>query len=380
MFYQTIIDIISQKNTALWTGPVRAALSILEIPYRAIVTLRNKLFDRGIKKTHTLPAATISIGNITTGGTGKTPMVIEITLRLIALDAKPAILLRGYKSKNNQSDEAMVLAKELGSTVPVIANPSRVLGARAAMDMAPDTDVFILDDGFQHRQAGRDLDLLLVDATQPFGYQHVLPRGLLREPLSNLKRAGAIIITRCEQASPTQIQKLDQAITQITGRPPLAHAQHKWIGFTRNRTNDNQAKTILQDLNVIGVSGIANPAPFFNTLSKMTNKILHTHIMPDHYHYSRAWLDNLLKQAIDANAHAIVTTEKDWVKWLKILEAHPEIKLPLPIYRPLLRMAFIDGGHIIDALLAKTLTAHAWGIKPRKKKNAVQVKHTKVTK
>lgn len=366
---------MSGQNKSALASPARLALSVLELPYRIAVNTRNMMFAKGFKKTTTLPCATISVGNITTGGTGKTPMVIEIALRLISLDANPAILLRGYKATNNHSDEAMVLQKELGPSVPVMPNPSRIQGSQAVLKDYPDTDVFILDDGFQHRQVTRDLDLVLIDATEPFGYDHVLPRGLLREPLENLKRAGCIIMTRCEQVTEEEIEKLDQRIEKISGRPPIAHAQHKWIGFTRNRNNDNQPRTTLRDLNVIGVSGIANPQPFLNTLAKMSNSIINSHSLADHYVYTREWLDNLLKEALEKNADAIVTTEKDWVKWLRILEDHPEMKLPLPVYRPLLRMSFMDGGHIIDALLAKTLASRAFGFTPdRIKKNMENMK------
>ncbi|MEZ6191533.1 MAG: tetraacyldisaccharide 4'-kinase [Phycisphaerales bacterium] len=232
MNHARLYDIMSGNAPGPAAAATRLGLSALAPAYRLAVALRNKQFDAGLRKPAKLPRPVISVGNLTTGGTGKTPMVIELARRLLNQNHKPAILLRGYMKEGAtaSSDEAVELQRELGSAVPVMPNPDRTEGARQVLEKHPEVTVFILDDGFQHRQVHRDLDLVLIDATRPFGFNHLLPRGLLREPARNLRRAHAVILTRCDLITPSELAALDRQIESLTGKPPTAHAATPWSG------------------------------------------------------------------------------------------------------------------------------------------------------
>src|SRR4051812_36636358 len=173
---------------------VRGALGAMEPLYRAAVASRNRFYDFAGQTR--LPRPVISVGNITTGGTGKTPMVAWLATQLLEQGMHPAILLRGY-SRGGISDEQQMLQRQLPG-VPVQANADRVEGARMVLGEHPEVDVFLLDDGFQHRRVARDFDLVLINAREPFGLGRVLPRGLLRESLDGLKRAHGFVITRAD--------------------------------------------------------------------------------------------------------------------------------------------------------------------------------------
>src|SRR5882672_3936004 len=185
---------------------LRGILSVGELFYSSAVRTRKFLYDRQILKSHQLPVPVISVGNITAGGTGKTPFVRWLATGLAQRGMHPAILIRGYRrSASGISDEQTLLTDQLSELkIPVHANPDRVAGGREIMQKYPQTDIIVLDDGFQHRRLARDFNIILIDATNPFGFGHVHPRGLLREPLSRLWGLGvftAMIITRCEQVS-----------------------------------------------------------------------------------------------------------------------------------------------------------------------------------
>ncbi|MBV8780965.1 MAG: tetraacyldisaccharide 4'-kinase, partial [Phycisphaerae bacterium] len=177
-----IVAIMSGQRRGGFAAAGRAMLAIAEPLYAAIMILRNTMYERGWLATHQAGRAVISVGNLTTGGTGKTPIVAWIVHELRAMGYHPAVLLRGYKAVNGVSDEATLL-RQLVAPSPVIARPDRVAAAANAVMNDPQIDCFVLDDGFQHRRLKRDCDVVLIDATRPFGFDHVLPRGLLREPI-----------------------------------------------------------------------------------------------------------------------------------------------------------------------------------------------------
>jgi tetraacyldisaccharide 4'-kinase len=305
------------------------------------MAVRNVMFDRGWRSITKLPRPVISIGNLTTGGTGKTPMVIDLARRLHQQGQAPAVLLRGYKSVNGQSDEAALLTNALGPGIPVQANPDRVAGAKIVLASNPGVTVFLLDDGFQHRQVHRDLNIVLVDALQPFGFEHLLPRGLLREPIQNLGRADAIIVTRADQADSP-----DQRIAAMGGNI-IAHTAMIWTGLI-DAQDQAFALDHLKTQNVLGVCGIGNPRAFEKSLSQIETITTQCAIFDDHHAYSQADLAQLITQHAP---QAIVTTDKDWVKWLQL-----PIDINLPIYRPIYQLNYLDGEGRINALLKKLET------------------------
>ncbi len=331
---QRILDIISGKDTSLTASLTRGMMSILTPGYALANGVRQKLFDAGLKPSHALGRPTLSVGNLTTGGTGKTPMVAFLVQSLLAMGHRPTILLRGYKSTDTHgSDEAAVYVKQFGEQVPVIANPSRVEGAQQALKKFPQTTCFVLDDGFQHRQAKRDLDIVLIDATNPFGYGHLLPRGLMREPKSALKRADAIIVTRSDQVPPQAIVELDQTITRITGNAPIAHASHQWVSLLDTQDNEHSLE-LLNGKPCLAAIAIGNPDAFSNTLQSHATNINDIIIQPDHHAWTSEEITALVERAKADNA-VLITTEKDYVKW-------PKLDANDPVYRVKLAMGFSD--------------------------------------
>jgi tetraacyldisaccharide 4'-kinase len=342
-----LIKIMSGEDRSMGAGLSRCVLACLEWPYRAVVRGRHAAFDSGVRRPRRLGRPTVSVGNLTTGGPGKTPMVIEMARRVLASGIQPAVLLRGYRPGAGGSDEAAVLTRELGAEVPVEANADRVAGAGRVLAREPGIGVFILDDGFQHRQVHRDVDVVLIDAMQPFGFGHVLPRGMMREPIGALRRADAIIVTRADSVAPELLRDLDRRIEQITGRPPLAHASYAWDGFAE-LGGKNHPGDLLRALRVVGVSGVGNPEAFERDLAAHAGEVAAVHRLPDHHGYSRKQVDALIREAKDHRADALVTTHKDAVKWEPLLGGEPT---GVPIYYPHQGVRFVDGHEAVDRLL-----------------------------
>lgn len=288
-------------------------------------------------------------------------MVVELVRRLEVLGQRSAVLLRGYKALGGQSDEADLLRCELGSNAVIEADPDRIAAAARVLDReaqdatgSPGADVtaFVLDDGFQHRQVARDLDLVLIDATRPWGYGRLLPRGLLRESPANLRRADAVIVTRADQVSPAELGQLDRRIQDLTGRTPLGHAAHRWTAW-RDHADNRVPLDILAALPVFAVTGIGNSAAFEMSLRDHVGTLLEHRALPDHHCYTVPQLDELVRTARDSGAQALVTTDKDWVKWRHLNSAEA---WPLAVYRPQLEIHWLDGAERLNDLLKQTLS------------------------
>ncbi len=337
---------------------VRGALGLLTPGYRLAVHLRNRAFDTGRREPRQLPQPVISVGNLTTGGTGKTPMVVTLVNMLVEMGRRPAVLTRGYGG-----DEPLELAQQMpcwpdnDSRVPIEVNPDRFAQGVDALKRRPDISCFVMDDGFQHRQLHRDLDIVLIDATQPFGHEQLLPAGLLREPLSALRRANAIVITRADQVSADALAALAERLESIAGRPPVAQAVHTWSGFRRDQ-GDGPAETSvidsLPDVPLAGVCAIGNPNGFERMLRAHASLVVQVYRFADHHGYTRNELDALLADARQRGAEAIVTTSKDRVKWARL-----EWSSPLPVYCPQLEIRFTEGEHALRDKLANTVNAGA---------------------
>lgn len=341
---------MSGEEASLSARTLRAVLTVATPFYGLGNAARSACFAMGLKRSRTLGRPTISIGNLTTGGTGKTPMVGYVARHLIAQDHRPCILLRGYRG----GDEAQEHQRLLGDRVHVEPNPDRVVAASVALGEDPAITCFVLDDGFQHRRAKRDLDLVLLDATNPWGFDHLLPRGLMREPRSALRRADAVIVTRADQVDPADLERLDSEVKRLTGQVPIAHAEHAWVGL---RMGENQAMPLntIAEQSVMGVVGIGNPTAFARTLDQHAGHVVHCEALPDHHGYTRGELLRLIDLAETAGAQALLTTEKDWVKWSLLLE---DEKVALPIYRADLSMRFRDGQAALSALIDQRVNRH----------------------
>ncbi len=317
---------------------LRGGLALGEPAYAAAMRLRNALYDRGFKPAARLPHPTISVGNLTTGGTGKTPVVRDVVRRLEAAGRSPTVLLRGYRQDATGESDELAEYRELG--VRAAANPDRVAGSSAALAEWPATDAFVLDDGFQHRRVTRDLDLVLVDATRPWGYGHVLPRGLLREPRAALRRADAVIVTRANHATPDALRTLDHEIVRSHGRPPLAHVRHAWVRW------HGASFDWLRGAPVWAFCGIGNSGAFFQQCRQVLSRVVGQRAYADHHAYDADTIDAILRAARDAGAEAFVTTMKDWVK---LKPRWPEGGPPVAV--PEVGIEFLDGEDATDRLL-----------------------------
>lgn len=293
---------------------IRAGLAAASIGYRAAVSLRNRRFDRG-SGIQQAGVPVISVGNITAGGTGKTPLVAAIAHHLRERSLRVALISRGYGSdQTGVNDEALELYDRLPD-VPHIQNPDRFEACRIAVEEL-DMQVIVLDDGFQHRQLHRDLDIAVIDATCPFGYDHLLPRGLLREPVQNLARAKIILLSRADLLDQTSkaalldhLQKLAPTaiVAQCSHSPTrlMGHEQHHSLDLLRNRS-------------VAAFAGIGNPQPFFKSLEDLGGNVVSSQSLADHCGYDRQivakltqWLDQLKPLHPDLMA---ICTRKDLVK------------------------------------------------------------------
>ena len=299
-------------------GPVaalsRAALAVLSVPYGLAVTVRNAAYDRHLLPISSAPVPIVSVGNLTLGGTGKTPLVAWIARRLCEAGLRVTIVSRGYGAQLGEcSDESAELGILLPN-VPHLADRDRVAGARAAAEQG--ADVVVLDDGFQHRRLARDLDIVAVDATNPFGCGYIFPRGLLREPLVGLGRAQAVVLTRASFVSSDRRAEIRRTMAAVCGdRLPAvwAEASHAPVHL-RTATGTTMPLDSLHGKRIAAFAGIGNPAAFRTTLQKLGGTLVGFRALPDHHVYSRDDNAAIAHWAHDLHADTIVTTLKDLVK------------------------------------------------------------------
>ena len=293
---------------------LRAALALLAAPYGLAAAARNAFYDCGLLPRHAAPIPVISVGNLTLGGTGKTPLVAWVARLLAAEGHRPAVVSRGYAARpGDVSDEALELAI-LVPGVPHVADRDRVRGVSAAA--ARGADVAILDDGFQHRRLRRTLDIVAIDASDPFGCGQLFPRGLLRESPSGLARAHAVVLTRADGlTNPQRAEIHDSVVRARRGRPAsiwLATA-HRPVA-TRTATGRVEPLAALAGRRTAGFCGIGNPAAFRDTLATCGLDVIGFRAYADHHAYSPADCAAIATWAKGLGVERIVTTLKDLVK------------------------------------------------------------------
>ncbi len=313
------------------TGLAASCLYGFSCVYSNIMKIRETLYQRGISRTVKLPCPVISVGNITTGGTGKTPMILYMAGLLRDLGMKPAIVSRGYGGKAEKTggivcdgqhirmnadqagDEPLMLAKNL-KNVPVLAGQNRTAsGFRAIRELG--ADVILLDDGFQHMKLARDVNIVLLHSNAPFGNGHLIPRGMLREPLSALNRADAFVLTRWDDG---------YRIPELPPGRPVFRAVHQpciraVIPAERNIVENLDGQPIFV------FSGIAQNADFLKTAAVLGGKIAGFSGFSDHHFYSDADLEGIFRAAKKAGAKLLATTEKDFARM------RPDISWPMPL-------------------------------------------------
>jgi len=309
--------LVSGRSAGLSAAFLRLLLRIPACAYSLVVRLRNLFYDRGLFKARRANAAVISIGNITAGGAGKTPLVIWLCNRL-SRSRECAILTRGYKTRQGPLlDEPAILAESCPDA-KVVVNPDRVAGAAEAVGFG--AEVLIMDDGFQHRRLARDLDIVAIDATMPFGYGRMLPAGLLREPVTALKRADAIVITRSDQVADVELAKIEHKIRHIKADITIARSIHAPLCAIDHDANEISIEK-LKGKKVFAFCGIGNPDAFLNTIRNLGANVLGSRIFDDHHHYTDACLAEISKQSERLGAELAITTQKDWTKLAPILPA-----------------------------------------------------------
>jgi tetraacyldisaccharide 4'-kinase len=288
-----------------------ALLSPFALLYGGAVRIRNVYYDCWPGAVHRAHVPVISIGNLSVGGTGKTPLVIEIVRRLRAWGRKPAVLTRGYKAAHGASaDEALEMC--LASHVSVWEDPDRVAGATTAC-ATEDLDCLVLDDGFQHRRLARNLDIVLVSALGPPEIGRLLPVGRLREPLGSLRRADVLIITRSNQVDSTRLSAITARLRRHVPDAPVLHAAVAPETLVAN-DGRQQAPAELAGRRVLAVCGLGDPRTFVELLGKLTGARPAARLFADHHRYDAADVRAICAAAQRENAGLVVTTRKDWVK------------------------------------------------------------------
>ncbi len=337
------VDLVSGKEPGLKASLLRAGLSLLSVPYRLGVGVRNRLFDLGWKHTHRAGVPVISVGNLTLGGTGKSPAVEHVARFYRARGRRVALLSRGYGGGDGRNDEAMVLDENLPD-VPHLQGADRVaLAHRARQELK--SDVLILDDGFQHRRLARDLDIVLIDATRPWGFDRLFPRGLLREPRKNLRRAGLVLLTRCDLIDAAELQALRAEVHRLAPGLPVVESVHRPLRLV-NAFQETASLEFLGNQPVAAFCGLGNPEAFEQTLLQLGYRLTAFEVFPDHHRYSRGDVDGLRQwaQRLPADA-AIVTSHKDLVK----------ISLPelggRPLWAVQIQLHITGGQDLLDHML-----------------------------
>jgi tetraacyldisaccharide 4'-kinase len=284
---------------------IRLLLWPLAFLYGSYVRLRAWLYARGWLKQERLKGMVISIGNLTVGGTGKTPMVIWLAQKLLAQGKRVAILSRGYRSANGTSDEIELMRERFQERVAFGVGKNRLVQGRR-LEAQQEIDVFLLDDGFQHLQLARDIDIVLLDASREMGKERLLPAGRLREPLSALNRANLVVFTRTENAPGAR-----EAIQRL-GKFPVFAAETRLLGFRLFGGGGTPFPA-----GSIGAGpffafcGIGNPEAFFRDLESWHVPVAGSRKFRDHHRYVPKDIALLERAASQANAKAFLTTEKD---------------------------------------------------------------------
>jgi tetraacyldisaccharide 4'-kinase len=305
-------EIISGRRCGPIAALARGLLRLVESPYSLAVCWRNRRYDRGSALVERGTVPVVCVGNLSLGGTGKTPMVKWIARWFVERGVRVAIVSRGYGAQaGKQNDEALELAQSLPG-VPQVQNPDRVAGARRAVEEFG-AQLILLDDGFQHRRLARDLDIVLLDATEPFGFDHVFPRGTLREPVTGLQRAGVVCLTRADRVDESARIAIRQRVANLAPHAAWCEAAHAPHGLL-NAAGRTELLWLLADRHVAAFCGIGNPAAFRHALESAGCDIVLWREFADHHAYSDTDLAELRGSVSASNAELVVCTHKDLVK------------------------------------------------------------------
>ena len=335
-------------------GP-RLVLGVLTGGYRGLLWARECLYARGVLASRAVGCPVVSVGNLTVGGTGKTPAVELAVQTLSDLGHRPAVVSRGYRRRSrgiqivadtasirvdpeDAGDEPFLLARRLPG-VPVVVASDRYAAARLARERFGVTAI-VLDDGFQHRPLTKDLEIVMTRARQPWGNGRLLPAGPLREPLVALARANLIVVTGA--AHPTDLEEVRRTATVHAPGAAVLGARYAPVECWEADRMRSQPLGALRGARLVAFAGIGTPGAFASTLADLGVAVVAMVTFPDHHWYGPEELDRLEQQALDMRADGLVTTEKDWVRLRRV-------RLPR---RPL---------YIISVRLELTMGEDVWG-------------------
>ncbi|MEI8011301.1 MAG: tetraacyldisaccharide 4'-kinase [Candidatus Omnitrophota bacterium] len=317
--------IITGKNNMITAHIIRFFLWLLSCIYVLIVVILKWCHDIGFFITFKADHPVISIGNITVGGVGKTPLVIFLAGILQSKGKRPVILTRGYMvGVDTRSDEADMMAERLPG-VPVMVNSDRISSLKKAKSrLSP--DVFILDDGFQHWRLQRDLDIVAIDATNPFSNGHVLPRGLLREPLQALKRADLFILTKTDLGG-ANVPFILETLRRVNRGCPVIETIHAPVGILDVLKGIRYRDFSLIKDRVAGVCALGSPGSFQAILAREGAMIEKMYCFEDHYNYTLKDANMIAEFCYQKKINKVVTTHKDAVKIKNFSKAFQGISL-----------------------------------------------------
>jgi tetraacyldisaccharide 4'-kinase len=343
-------ELVSGERRRIWDRALLAVLRLASYPYAQILRLRAFGYRTGLLRSYRLPCPVISVGNITLGGTGKTPTVAYLAAQLMSRGWRVAVLTRGYGGAANgeltvvsdgtsilvtpeqSGDEPYLLARKLPGLMVVIGADRYRAGLHALEQLKP--DICILDDGFQHLRLQRDLNILLLDAGRPFGNGYTLPAGTLREPVGAAGRADLVIYTR----------SAEPGVPQLFPEKPSCWTSHRICGLIPLGGGEPCGFEILKDARVSAFSGIASPESFFDLLEGEGVPLTATISFPDHATYGESEIAAILRLKKASRSSFLVTTEKDAVKLAPFADRLG------PCYVALLELAWQDGRALQVAL------------------------------
>jgi tetraacyldisaccharide 4'-kinase len=340
-------DVVSGRRRGPTATMLRGILRLAEVPYRWAMRQRNRGFETGRRSSHQVNAVVISVGNLTLGGTGKTPMVEWLARWFIERGIRTAIVSRGYKSKpGSLNDEGKELAQKLPA-VTHLQNPDRVAAARQVIDQFG-CQVIILDDAFQHRRIRRNLDIVLLDALQPFGFDHVFPRGLLREPIEGLSRADVAVLTRADMVDASQRKQIHTVVQHHAPNVTWAECRHAPRSLLSANATEEPPEQV-HGKRVAAFCGLGNPVGFRHTLNQCGLNVIGWREFPDHFIYNQHTVNELAHWVESLGADCVVCTHKDLVK-LAVNELAGR-----PLRAVLVGLDFLSGQQALEAKLEPLL-------------------------
>lgn len=345
-----------RRGLAPVLGPVAGA------PYGLGLSVVSRRFDRGVGVAR-LSMPVVSVGNISTGGTGKTPCVAWLVRELARRGHVPMIAMRGYaRTRDGVSDEQDEYERSLPG-VAIAAAPDRAAAIASVLAQREQQgkrspSVVVLDDGFQHRRIARDFDIVLIDATRPPAREHLLPLGDLREPVSALRRAHAVVLTHCELATQAQVrsvvESVERATLSVAGDRPVPlifRARHDWDGVMVSDAagERHEAETFLAERALGVVCAIGRGDLFVERVGQI-GRVVCSRVFGDHHDFTPADIESIAGQILAAGAGVLVVTEKDWSKLRRVPEL--SARLGVPIARPRLALEIDEPARLLGAVLA----------------------------